>query len=127
MLHSKTHASASLGVGPICDDVSTTRTPAALACVKTSPTTGRTERGMEVESGLFIKLQYRQSTWDSRRSAQIAVLRVIQSLEAPTPGSSNTIKAFTIHALLKVNFLKLFSRSEKDHRLIFIVIATFIV
>lgn len=111
-------------MGPICDDVSTTRTPAALACVKTSPTTGRPERGMEVKSGLFIKLDYRQSTWDSRRSAQITILRVILSLEAPTPGSSNRIKAFTNHAVLKVIFLKLFSKSvwasihsdrEKNH------------
>lgn len=38
-----THASADLGVGPIPDDVSTTRTLAVRACVKTSPTTGRPE------------------------------------------------------------------------------------
>lgn len=29
----------------MCDDVGTTRTPALLACVKTSPTTGRPEPG----------------------------------------------------------------------------------
>lgn len=57
----------------------------SLACVKTSSTTGRPETSMEApQSRVFIKLDFRPRTQDSRRSAQVSILRAFSLWRHPT-------------------------------------------